>query len=87
MNKEGIREFFCSYFVGWACQAGESLEIIRKVNADLQQNGSDSNSFPLEARKNKGTIFPNIAPLFSEPRVRASREKTTMNGSYSNSNS
>jgi hypothetical protein len=30
-------------------------------------NGSDSNSFPLEARKNKETIFPHITPLFSEP--------------------
>ena len=42
-------------------------------------NGSDSNSFPLEARKNKGAIFSNIAPLFSEPRVRASREKIISN--------
>ena len=30
-------------------------------------NGSDSNSFPLEARKNTGAIFSNIAPVFSEP--------------------
>jgi ATP-dependent Lon protease len=43
-------------------------------------NGSDSNSFPLEARKNKGATFSNITPLFSEPRVRASREKITSNG-------
>src|SRR6516165_9020633 len=42
-------------------------------------NGSDSNSFPLEAHKNEGTIFSNIAPSFSEPEVRASREKITSN--------
>lgn len=30
-------------------------------------NGSDSNSFPLEARKNKRARFENMAPLFSEP--------------------
>ncbi len=42
-------------------------------------NGSDSNSFPLEARKNKGAILANITPLFSEPLVRASREKITSN--------
>jgi len=45
----------------------------------LPMNGSDSNSFPLEARKNKGTILENMAPLFSEPRVRASREKIISN--------
>jgi len=41
----------------------------------LPMNGSDSNSFPLEARKNKGVILENMTPLFSEPRVRASRGK------------
>lgn len=35
MSKTGIRDFFCSYFVGWACQAGESLEILAKVNESL----------------------------------------------------
>ena len=42
-------------------------------------NGSDSNSFPLEARKNEGAILENITPSFSEPEVRASREKITSN--------
>jgi len=42
-------------------------------------NGSDLNSFPLEARKNKRAIFSNMALLFSEPRVRASREKIISN--------
>ena len=42
-------------------------------------NGSDSNSFPLEARKNKGVILENMTPLFSEPRVRTSREKIISN--------
>jgi len=45
----------------------------------LPMNGSDSNSFPLEARKNKGTILRNMTPLFSEPRVRASRERIISN--------
>ena len=45
----------------------------------LPMNGSDSNSFPLEARKNKGAILENMDPLFSEPRVRASREKIISN--------
>ena len=42
-------------------------------------NGSDLNSFPLEARKNKRVILENMALLFSEPRVRASREKIISN--------
>ena len=41
----------------------------------LPMNGSDLNSFPLEARKNKRVILENMALLFSEPRVRASRGK------------
>ena len=45
----------------------------------LSMNGSDSNSFPLEARKNKGVILENMTPLFSEPRVRTSREKIISN--------
>jgi len=45
----------------------------------LLMNGSDSNSFPLEARKNKGAILENRTHLFSEPRVRASREKIISN--------
>jgi len=42
-------------------------------------NGSDLNSFPLETRKNKRVILENMALLFSEPRVRASREKIISN--------
>jgi carboxyl-terminal processing protease len=42
-------------------------------------NGSDSNSFALEARKNKWAIFSNTAHLFSEPLVQASGEKITSN--------
>lgn len=40
-------------------------------------NGSDSNSFPLEARKNMGTIFPHIAPLFSEEKIGSNRTDFT----------
>ena len=42
-------------------------------------NGSDLNSFPLEARKNERAILENMALLFSEPGVRASREKIISN--------
>jgi hypothetical protein len=50
------------------------------IKPDLPpMNGSDSNSFPLEARKNKWAIFSNMAHLFSEPLVQASREKITSN--------
>jgi len=45
----------------------------------LSMNGSGSNSFPLGARKNKGVIFSNMTLLFSEPRVRVSREKIISN--------
>ena len=45
----------------------------------LPMNGPDSNSFPLEARKNKRAILENIALLFSKPRVQASREKIISN--------
>jgi len=40
---------------------------------------SDSNSFPLEARKNKGAILENMTLLFSELKVQASREKIISN--------
>lgn len=53
-----------------------NLNVALKHNLS-PMNKSDSNSFPLEDRKNKGAIFFNMAPLFSEPLVRASREKTT----------
>jgi len=41
----------------------------------LPMNGSDSNSFPLEARKNKEAILENMTPLF----LRASRKKIISN--------
>jgi len=34
-DANGIRAFFCSYFVGWVFQAGESKDVIDKVNAAL----------------------------------------------------
>jgi len=45
----------------------------------LPMNGSDSNSFPLEARKNKRVILENMTLLFSKLRVRAFREKIISN--------
>jgi len=45
----------------------------------LPMNGSDSDSFSLEARKNKEVILENMTPLFSEPEMRASREKIISN--------
>lgn len=44
MDKNGIRDFFCSYFVGWAFQAGESIDIINRVNARLDKE--DQITFP-----------------------------------------
>jgi hypothetical protein len=35
VDKNGVRDFFCSYFVGWVCQAGESVEVLKKVNREL----------------------------------------------------
>ncbi len=35
VDRNGIREFFCSHFIGWACQAGESKEVIKKINNSL----------------------------------------------------
>lgn len=49
VDKNGIRDFFCSYFVGWACQAGESLEVLKRVNKELPDD--------------KQIQFPNISRL------------------------
>jgi len=65
-------------------ELGILLILFAKLSGDLKpdllpMNGSDSNSFPLEARtpgsENKGVILENMTPLFSEPGVRASRGK------------
>ncbi len=37
-DANGIREFFCSHFIGWAFQAGESKDVIAKINAQLPPN-------------------------------------------------
>jgi len=64
-------------FVG-ASEINEKIIAYFKPNL-LPMNGSDSNSFPLEACKNKGGILENIPPSFSEPKVRTSREKIISN--------
>ncbi len=44
-DANGIREFFCSYFIGWAFQAGESKEVIAEVNKSLPK-GMQEITFP-----------------------------------------
>ncbi|MCE5293020.1 MAG: hypothetical protein LLF94_00215 [Chlamydiales bacterium] len=34
-NKNGIRSFFCSYFVGWAFQVGEATSVVKKLNIEF----------------------------------------------------
>ena len=52
LDKNGIRDVFCSYWVGWACQAGESIDIIKRVNAELPDEAQitfpDFSEFPRE---------------------------------------
>lgn len=38
-DANGIREFYCSYFVGWAFQAGEAKDVLHKVNVELAKEG------------------------------------------------
>lgn len=52
MDKNGIRDFFCSYYIGWACQAGESFKVLAAANNELGPN--DKIVFP--------TIDENLSP-------------------------
>ncbi len=36
-DANGIREFYCSYFIGWALHAGEAKDVFEKVNKSLPQ--------------------------------------------------
>ena len=45
-NKKGRREFFCSYYIGWACQAAESEAVLKRVNEKLKQAGKPQIQFP-----------------------------------------
>jgi len=38
VDRNGIRDFFCSYFVAWACQASEAKNVIEKINENLPDN-------------------------------------------------
>jgi len=77
-RNESLRELSPSTLQSPVLEKNKSLGNSFKPNL-LPMNGSDSNSFPLEARKNKGAILENMTPLFSELRVRASKEKIISN--------
>lgn len=51
-DANGVREFYCSYFIGWAFQAGEAKDVLEKVNNLLAKSG-------------QRITFPEIDPTWS----------------------